>query len=227
MRSIILTTIGVALAACATPDPQSWAGSRRAPLDSTPPWTAEFDPPTVLETARMQLEPLAPYHVQLDYAALMGSREHLQRTLRWGDWPRADFTVEENRADLLRHWQEFENGEGYAFTVLSPDRGECLGCVYLNPSPLGGARSAMLAYWVIERELAKDLDRHLLDTLLQWFEREWPFESVLIAEHRDNGRGLELARAAGLTPPALGDDQRQKLPAQLELLEWRRPGATR
>ena len=42
-------------------------------------WSLEFSPPTPLKT------------------------EHLRRTLQWGDWPRADFALAENREDFDRH----------------------------------------------------------------------------------------------------------------------------
>ena len=59
------------------------------------PWSSGFTPPQVLNIDSVHLEPLSPVHSELDFAALMSSREHLNRTLRWGDWPRPDFTVEE------------------------------------------------------------------------------------------------------------------------------------
>jgi len=164
------------------------------------PWSADYDPPLVLDTARVHLEPLAPEHVELDFEALMGSREHLQRTLGWGDWPRVDFTLEENLADLERHWQEFVDREGYAYTVLSPDRSRCLGCVYLVPLPGTADDVAALAFWVIEPELATDLDRHLLESLTRWFDEQWSFRRVVLAENENNVRGRELAGELGFEP---------------------------
>jgi RimJ/RimL family protein N-acetyltransferase len=166
-------------------------------LPAPGPWTAAFEPPRILDTDRVHLEPLAPRHVELDFAALMGSREHLQRTLRWGDWPRPDFTLEENRDDLARHWQEFVDREGYAYTVLSPDGSRCVGCVYLEALPGGSPDDAAMAYWVIESELEASLDRHLLDALGRWFEDEWPWRRVVLLNHPENGRGHDLAIALG------------------------------
>lgn len=184
----------------ATPD--ATAEDASVPDPASDPWSADFDPPGLLVTDRVRLEPLAPRHVELDFEALMGSREHLQRTLHWGDWPRADFTVEENRADLERHWGEFERREAYAYTVLAPDGSRCVGCIYLNPMRRDdlpdGAQAGMLAYWVIEEELANDLDRHLLASLLTWFEDGWPLDLVFFLPHVDDGRGATLLADAGL-----------------------------
>lgn len=179
------------------------SSSPEAPMDADP-WSADFDPPLELVTERVRLEPLAPRHVELDFEALMGSREHLRRTLRWGDWPREDFTLEENRVDLQRHWDEFERREAYAYTVLDADGERCVGCIYLNPFPPDaglpeGTRAGRLAYWVIEEELETDLDRDLVTALLEWFADTWPLDVVALFPLEDDVRGLEQLRAAGLT----------------------------
>jgi RimJ/RimL family protein N-acetyltransferase len=215
--------------------PLSLAGCNSAGTDEPPmdpphvaapgPWTDAFEPPRTLDTARVHLEPLAPSHVELDFAALMGSREHLQRTLHWGDWPRPDFTLAENRDDLARHWQEFVDREAYAYTVLSPDGSRCVGCVYLEALPGGGPDDAAMAYWVIEPELATDLDRHLLEALGRWFEDAWPWKRVVLQNHRENARGHDVASALGWS----ADDGALALPAQdrpaQTLFVWERAGS--
>ena len=142
------------------------------------------------------MEPLHEKHVELDFAALMSSREHLRSSLNWGDWPRADFKLEENRKDLIRHWTEFERREAYAYTVLSPDRSRCLGCVYLNPAK-ENPRHAVLAFWVVEDQLAHDLDRHLLTTLVAWTQAHWPLDAIAVPNRTEYPRGAELLTASG------------------------------
>ena len=200
------------LAAAACSSPPETAGAPAAPVETptepapaaqvATPWSPHFDPPVLLETDRVRLEPLAPRHAELDFEALMGSREHLQRTLHWGDWPRKDFTLDENRQDLQRHWDEFERREAYAYTVLSPDGARCIGCIYLNPIELpdlpDGERAGMLALWVVEDELESDLDRHLAQSVLAWFEGEWPLDLVFFLPHVDDGRGATLLAELGL-----------------------------
>jgi len=230
-------TLAISLIACTTPPdatstaPADTASTRAVMSDAfestTPdgplPWVAAFTPPEMLTTERMHLEPLAPRHVELDFAALMGSREHLQRTLHWGDWPRADFTVQENARDLQRHEREFVAREAYAYTVLSPDRTRCLGCVYLEPLPGGGERTVGLAYWVIESELAAQLDRHLLENLLPWFAERWPFDEVVLLNHLDNERGAELADSLGFArdDQSLPEVSRQQ--PETQLFVWTPP----
>lgn len=163
------------------------------------PWSPTFEPPLGFDTPRLHLEPLATRHAALDFAALMGSRESLQRSLRWGDWPREDFTVEENTADLARHWGEFVAREAYAYTVLSPDRSVCVGCVYLEqvPGAPQGESWAALAYWTVDAGVEEGLDLHLLEALGDWLQAEWPFDRVQLPILHEHQRGLDLARRAG------------------------------
>jgi len=75
--------------------------------------------------------PLTPKYTELDYGALMSSKSTL-RDWSGGTWPRDDFTLDENRADLQQHWEEFESGEAYAYTILNPDETRCEGCFYAD-----------------------------------------------------------------------------------------------
>ncbi len=189
-RSLLLVTLlsGISLlGAC-----------KSGPPTAADPWQPSFRPPERLHTGRVVLEPLAPEHTALDYAAFMGSREHLRTTLHWGDWPRASMTLADNRRDLQRHFDEFQAREAYAYTVLTPDGTRCVGCVYMNPDRAGGREDMSLAYWVVEPELATDLDRHLLASVLRWVEKSWPLRTVLVPTHPDNVRGLRIAREMGL-----------------------------
>ena len=167
------------------------------------PWSSDFTPPQVLDTDIVHLEPLSPVHTELDFAALMVSREHLPRTLHWGDWPCPDFTVEENRGDLQRHWDEFNRREAYAYTVLTPDKEKCIGCIYMRPWDYSGEEQSRMSlrYWVIEEELPADLDIHLLDSVLSWVDHAWSFESVIVPTHQENQRGIRIATELGLTFP--------------------------
>lgn len=169
------------------------------------PWRdMDYVPPTELETSRMVMLPLSPEYAELDYEAVMGNRDHLLRTLRWGDWPTENFTLEENTGDLERHWKEFEDREGYAFTVLAPDKSRCLGCIYLKP--LGrtgkGSTDARLAFWVVEDRIESEFDLHVLEQTLEWIEKDWPFTRVVIPIHAEDRHGLEVARSLGLSEDA-------------------------
>ena len=135
-----------------------------------------------------------------DYQALMSSREHLQRTLAWGDWPRADFTLEQNRRDLARHWLEFQGHAAYAYAVLTPDRGRSLGCVYLQPEDAAAEEPGpRLFFRVIEAELATDLDRHVLAAMLESFAGpHGPLARIVVPILERDTRGQSLAADLGL-----------------------------
>jgi hypothetical protein len=193
MGSKILLAAALACAACSTQKKQ----------DSRNPWSGGFTPPETLDTARVHLEPLNPKHTQWDYDAFMGSRRHLHDTLHWGSWPRPDFTLEDNREDLTRHFAEFEAREAYAYTVQDQDRTHCVGCIYINPPrdrkvdvP---APMCVLAFWVIEPELKNDLDLHLVASTLDWIQTTWPYQSVLLPIHKENKRGHEIMGKLGIS----------------------------
>jgi hypothetical protein len=214
LRAIFLTTLTTALFTTMVAFTTGCAS--RAHVDADP-WSEGFAPPERLRTRQMALEPLKPEHAELDYAAFMGSREHLRRTLQWGNWPGDDATVEENRADLERHWREHQANEAYTYAVLAPDRSRSLGCVYLKPLPQGeqvptaianlprpGVR---IAYWVVEDSLANDLDHHLVQRMTRWLRSDWGVRTILMPIHRNDARGMRIAEELGYTalPAAEGE----------------------
>jgi hypothetical protein len=137
-----------------------------------------FDPPTSLSTDRFRLEPLGPEHNQPDHAAWMSSIEHIRATPGYagGSWPPLDgMTVEENHGDLRRHADDFEQRVGFTFTVLDPDDGDVIGCVYLYPSA-SEDWDVTVRSWV--RADKADLDVPLADAVAQWLASDWPWERV-------------------------------------------------
>lgn len=141
--------------------------------------------PATLQGEGFLLEPLTVDHVELDYAAVMDSREML-RIWSGSTWPAEDFTLAENLEDLQRHQREHEEGEAFTFTVLSPDRGMCLGCVYLNPGDrFAGAdlseEAAVVGFWVRQSVRDGDLEQRLLGALLGWLDDEWGFPATFVS----------------------------------------------
>ena len=101
--------------------------------------------------------------------------EHIRATPGWEEssWPR-DMTLEENRADLQRHADDFEKRSGFTYTVLEPD-GDVVGCVYIYPSP-DDRHDVRVASWV--RASRAELDAPLWRAVSDWLAAEWPFEKV-------------------------------------------------
>jgi hypothetical protein len=167
--------------------------------------------PAELKTDEFTLRPLLATDVELDYDAVMSSKEML-RVWSQGDWPADDFTLQGNLEDLEWHETEHLEREAFTFTVMNPAETECLGCVYINSlerlSKRFKATEAELAaledyqactsFWVRQSRLADELDRLLLAALVAWFERDWAFSRVFFNVHEQVQRQARLLAEAGL-----------------------------
>jgi hypothetical protein len=92
-------------------------------------------------------------------------------------WPHKGFTLEENRRDLERHEQEFNDRDAFAYTVLCLDESQVLGCVYLNP-PDSDTVDVDVHMWVRERDYEGGLALHLHRHVASWLTQTWPFSRV-------------------------------------------------
>ena len=160
--------------------------------------------PQEKRTTRLWLRPLRATDVALDYEAVMSSAEMLHQWSQ-GDWPAKDFIIEQNLADLEWHELKHIGREEFTFTVLDPEGRRCLGCVYIQPLlpeqlPLckGAAFAADVGFWVRESELETGLERHLLETIFDWFQAEWAFDCILFTICQQETRQTALFAAAGL-----------------------------
>jgi len=136
----------------------------------------EFEPPGGLAHARFLLEPLGPQHNERDYAAWTSSFDHIHATPGFTEskWPH-EMTLDENRADLERHERDFAGRTGFTYTVLDPDDGDVIGCLYIYP--LKDGPGAHVTSWV--RADHAELDEPLADAVAAWLRTDWPFDRVL------------------------------------------------
>jgi RimJ/RimL family protein N-acetyltransferase len=136
----------------------------------------DFDVPLGLETPQFVLEPLGPEHCERDYAAWTSSMDHIRSTPGWSEsrWPR-EMTLDENRADLERHANDFRSRTGFTYTVLDPQSSDVIGCVYIYPLP-DGEHDARARSWV--RASRADLDTPLWRTVQGWLASDWPLGRV-------------------------------------------------
>ena len=139
----------------------------------------DFEVPLLLETPDFVLEPLGPQHNDSDYAAWTSSMDHIAATpgFPWGSWPH-EMSSDENRADLVRHAEDFRTRKGFTYTVLDPSSRDVIGCLYIYPARDAGY-DAQARSWVSASHA--QLDTALWRAVSEWLAAEWPFSSVQYA----------------------------------------------
>ncbi len=126
-------------------------------------------------TERYVVRPLRVEDAELDYEAVMASRAYL-RELFGGDWPPEDFTLEQNRADLIQHQDDFDSGRSYTYTVTNPAGDRALGCLYILPDDEEPERTAAVLLWT-----RPDFTDHgLAGRVVDWLRTDWTFEVVSV-----------------------------------------------
>jgi hypothetical protein len=136
---------------------------------------ADFLAPSGLVGDGFVLEPLGPQHNEADYTAWTSSIPHIQATPGFADhgWPiEGALTLEDNLGDLHRHATDFADRVGFTYTVLSPQDGDVIGCLYLY-APKREGYDVDVRSWV--RADHPQLDEMLHDAVLAWIASDWPF----------------------------------------------------
>jgi hypothetical protein len=135
-----------------------------------------FEAPLALDHHEFRLRPLGPEHNESDHAAWSGSIEHVRATPGFedGDWP-VPMSLDDNRADLVRHAADFAARTGFTYTVLQPDTDTVIGCVYIYPTDRDGY-DASCRSWV--RSADASLDTPLFEAVRAWLARDFPFRRV-------------------------------------------------
>jgi hypothetical protein len=127
------------------------------------------------------LRPIRADDVELDYPAVMGSRERLwaKYGAAWG-WPPETMTFEQDREDLAHHEEEIAAHEAFNYAVLADGETALVGCVYIDPpddrSPSG--TDAVASWWVVDDEAGGPLERALDAFVPRWLADDWGFEAV-------------------------------------------------
>ena len=154
-------------------------------------WLAEgfVHPGVVGVVDGYHLRPIRANDVDLDYPAVMGSRERLWSIYgdAWG-WPPESMTYEQDRDDLARHEREIESHESFNYALFDAEEKALLGCVYLDPPEKIGA-DAEISWWVVDAEVGTELAAALDDFVPRWVARSWPF-----TQPRYVGRDLTWAQ---------------------------------
>jgi RimJ/RimL family protein N-acetyltransferase len=142
----------------------------------------DFTHPERVELATgHHLRPIRESDVDIDFPAVMGSRERLWAKYgeAWG-WPPATMTPEQDRDDLAHHEAEIAAHETFNYAILDEAETELLGCVYIDPpepgSPTG--TDAVVSWWVVDRMAGTGLDRELGEFVPRWLDDAWGFRAV-------------------------------------------------
>jgi len=127
------------------------------------------------------MRPIRESDVDIDYPAVMGSRDRLWAKYReaWG-WPPAELTYEEDRRDLARHEDEMTRGEAFNFAIFDAEETELVGCVYVDPPDSGSPQGtdAVVSWWLVDSLAGSDLDSELSDFVPRWLTQTWGFRAV-------------------------------------------------
>jgi hypothetical protein len=140
---------------------------------------ADFEhPQRVGLTSGAHLRPIRGGDVEIDYPAVMGSRERLWEKYGepWG-WPPATMTFEQDREDLERHEREIAAHESFNYAVLDEEESELLGCVYIDPPGDETDCDAIVSWWVVDDRVGTALEAELDSFVPQWLTNAWPFRS--------------------------------------------------
>jgi len=137
---------------------------------------ANFEIPQLVETARLRLRPLTINDAVKDYDAVMSSEERLRTVFRPdGEWP-LGLTLEQDIIELGWHQTEFQMRSSFAYTVVSLDESEVLGCVYIYPTQVPDF-DVEITMWVRQTRVDEGLDQHLFETVVTWIDDCWPFSN--------------------------------------------------
>ena len=170
-------------------------------------------PPAGLRTDAFLLRPIVADDAELDYAAVMETKEFL-RLWEPGGWPEDDFTLAANRGDLAKMEERHRAGYAFGYTMMNLDETECLGCVYVMPSDakmyaevtvdaVGDRRwtdmKATVFFWVRHSRLDGGLEERLLAELRRWFGNDWGLAGHVYSTNERCERQVNLIESAGLT----------------------------
>ena len=130
------------------------------------------------------LRPIRASDVDLDFPAVMGSRERLWAVYGepWG-WPPPTMTVEQDREDLAHHEAEIAAHESFNYALFDAGETALLGCVYIDPTTRGGA-DAEVSWWVVDELVGSDVEAALDALVPAWLARDWPLRRPVCVGHQ-------------------------------------------
>ena len=142
------------------------------------PWLPDgfVHPERVELTSGYHLRPIRESDVDIDYPAVMGSRERLWSLYgeAWG-WPPETMSYDADRADLARHEREIAAHETFNYAILDAAEARLVGCVYIDPHD---EHDVEASWWVVDDLVGSTLELELDAFVPQWLRTTWGFGSV-------------------------------------------------
>jgi hypothetical protein len=162
-----------------------------------------FQVPHRLVGAGYHLRMLSIDDVDKDFEAVMASEQRLRGLLDpESPWP-TGLTKREDLIDLAWHEREFTLRRSFAYTVMSADEAQCLGCMYIFPSDLAPF-SASVFYWVRDGKNAYQFDFELGGLIRHWITAVWPFTAVAYPGRDVSWAQWQALKAANATTDTTG-----------------------
>ncbi len=143
----------------------------------------DFQHPTRAELPTgHHLRPMGAADTEIDYPAVMGSRERLWTIYgkAWG-WPPAHMTVEQDRDDLAHHERDIEAHDSFLYGLFEEDEAELLGCVYIDPpDEAQPVVDAIVSWWVVDELVGAEVEAALDALVPEWLARDWPLRRPVL-----------------------------------------------
>jgi hypothetical protein len=123
----------------------------------------------------LHLRPIREADTEIDYPAVMASRERLWQIFgpAWS-WPKETMTFEDDRRDLRRHEEEIAAHQSFNYALLNEAETEIFGCVYIDPPERAGA-DGEVSWWVADDLVGSETERALDALVPRWIAADWPF----------------------------------------------------
>lgn len=160
------------------------------------------------------VRPLVPADNELDYDAVMSSREFIYDWEQDPPYPSEDFSPEDNLEDLQKMHGEHRKGTRYTYTVINADESQVLGCIYFLPHNDRMYRNAQvtshdgtdlssvdatIAFWVRTSTWRHGFERDVLEAVLHWVKHEWSIDRPVVMTNEKLDHQIATIESLGLT----------------------------
>ena len=137
--------------------------------------------------------PLTEAYLDVDLEAVNSSIDLIRET-RGGTWPQKEVGRDEDFSDLVEHHRQFDERISFAYSVLTEDETECVGCVYIYPpnhpfddsdkSGMPEDTDAVVNFWVSQAAHDNGFYPVLSEFVVKWIKDAWPFRRPYISNRR-------------------------------------------